>query len=242
MSDQPASASGARLSRITPARIAASLRWRASSAVESVISIHWILFTRANVTWSGEEDPSLQVTNCEGRPDLIIDTYQTLHRTIAGATIAARTRHGLECFRIVLEGRVAGVLWTLPRGCRYIDEIGLAVKMPPYGMWLRDGWIDNAYRGQRLFKRALHKIVQDHYPEVRTLWGDCFAGNRSSRNAQYSVGFEDMGIIRCVRIEPLLILRNGALPNPLECVGFKADRRLILQSPAFRRYNRSMMA
>ena len=223
-------------------RVAAALAWRLDSACHTIISTESMVILRATAWREPDDDPLLTVEDCSGSDDAITQIYEKLGRKITRAKILSRKRHGLAFFRIDLNGSLVGSIWLVHGGRRYIDEVGLEIVAPPSTVWLRDVWIDRACRGQRIFKRGLAKILATYFPDVHTLWSDTAEGNRKSRRGHNAAGFEEVGIIRCVRVNPFLIFRSAQLPNPLKAGEFQAERRLVLQSPAFCQFNRQMLA
>jgi hypothetical protein len=213
-----------------------------SSALHAVISMESMVILRATAWHSPDNEPLLQVEECSGSNDAISQIYERLGRKITQGKIGARKKHGLTFFRIDLNGSLVGSMWLVHGGCRYVDEVGLEIVAPPPTVWLRDVWIDRACRGQRIFKRSLAKILGTHFPDVDTLWSDTTEGNLSSRRGHMAAGFEEVGVIRCVRVNPLLIFRSTQLPSPLTAVDFLAERRMVFQLPAFHRFDRQMRA
>ena len=227
---------------LTPKRVAAALVWRLDCACHTVISTKSLVLLRATDWPAPDDDPLLKVEDCSGNDGAIGQVYEKLGRKITTEKIGSRKRHGLAFFRIDLNDLLVGSIWLVQGGRRYIDEVGLTVLAPPSTVWLRDVWIDRASRGQRVFRRGLAKILRTYYPDVRTLWSDTAESNRTSLRGHRAAGFEAVGVIRCVRVNPLFIFRSTQLPSPLKAVDFQAERQLILQSPAFHQFNRQMLA
>ena len=227
---------------LTPKGVAAALVWRLDCACHTVISTKSLVILRAPDWRALDDDPLLTVEDCSGNDEAIGKIYEKLGRKITAEKIGSRKRHGLTFFRIDLNGSVVGSIWLVNGGRRYMDEVGLTILAPPSTVWVRDAWVDGAYRGQRVFKRGLAKILGTYYPDVRTLWSDTADSNRISLRGHRAAGFEVIGFIRCVRVNPLFIFRSARLPSPLKAVDFQAERQLILQSPAFHQFNRQMLA
>jgi hypothetical protein len=227
---------------LTPKQVAAALAWRLDSLLHAVISTESMVLLRATVSRAPDDEPLLQVEECSGSDDAISHVYARLGRKISKEKIGRRKRHGLTFFRIDLNGSLVGSMWLVHGGRRYVDEVGLEIVAPPSTVWLRDVWTDSAFRGQRLFKRGLAKILGTYFPDVQTLWSDTTEGNFKSRRGHKAAGFEEVGVIRCLRVNPLLIFRSTQLPSPLTAVDFLAERRLVLQLPAFHHFDRQTRA
>ena len=227
---------------LSPRRVVEALAWRLDSAFHAVISTESMLILRATDWSEPDDEPQLQVEECSSSDNTIRQIYEKLGRKISREKIGRRRRHGLTFFRIDLNGSLVGSIWLVHGGHRYVDEVGLEIVAPPTTVWLRDIWIDPASRGQRIFKRGLAKILGTYFPDVRTLWSDTTEGNRTSRRGHRAAGFEEVGVIRCVRVNPILIYRSTQLPSPLTAVDFLAGRRLVLQLPAFHHFNRQRLA
>jgi len=221
-------------------RVTAALAWRLDAALQAVVSTESMIIMRATAWRTSEDEPLLQVEECSGSDNTISRIYEALGRRIAKEKLRSRKKHGLLFFTIHLDGLLVGSLWIVHGGRRYLDEVGLEIVAPSPSVWLRDVWIDRAYRGQRIFKRGLAKILGANFPDLRTLWSDTMEGNRASRRGHLAAGFEEVGVIRCVRINPLLIFRSTELPSPLGAVDYLAQQRLVLQLPAFHQFNRRM--
>jgi len=222
--------------------ITAALTWRLDTAFRAILSTESMVIMRATAWRAPEDEPLLKVEECSGSDDAISRTYEALGRKITQEKLRSRKKHGLTFFRINLDGSLVGSMWIVPGGRRYVDEVGLELVAPSPTVWLRDVWIDSAHRGQRIFRRALTKILGTHFPDVHTLWSDTTEGNRASRRGHLAAGFEEVGVIRCVRVNPLFIFRSTQLPSPLTAVDFLAERRLVLQLPAFHHFDRRRRA
>jgi hypothetical protein len=227
---------------LTPKRVAAALVWRLDCAYHAVISTKSLVILRATDWHAPDDDPLLKVEDCSSNDEAIGKIYEKLGRKITTEKIESRKRHGLSFFRIDLNGSLVGSIWLVHSGRRYIDEVGLTILTPPSTVWVRDAWVDGTCRGQRVFKRALAKILETYYPDVRTLWSDTAESNHTSLRGHKAAGFEAIGVIRCVRVNPFFIFRSTQVPGPLKAVDFQAERQLILQSPAFHQFNRNMLA
>ena len=213
-----------------------------NDALQAVISTESMVIMRATASRVPEDEPVLEVEESSDSDDAIIRIYRALGRKIAKKKLGSRKTHGLRFFRINLNGSLVGSMWIVHGSHRYVDEVGLEIIAPPPTVWLRDVWIDRAHRGQRIFSRGLARILSTHFPDVHTLWSDTTEGNRASRRGHLAAGFEEVGVIRCVRVNPLLIFRSTELPRPLTAVDFLAERRLVLQLPAFHHFDRKMRA
>jgi hypothetical protein len=223
-------------------RVVHGLQWRFEVLFQDAASVGVSVVLRAPWGDLETEDACLRIEDVSSDMARIEETYRQLGRRLPPARFEARKKHGLSFFRVELDSELVGSLWLLHGGHRYLDEVGLSVAVPPDDLWLRDIFIDERRRGQRLFARSLAKAIGTHYPRTRVVWSDTTASNAPSLRAHGSAGFRPVARIRWARLNPLVLIRWPALLSGFDADGFAVGRRLLLQLPGFRRFEREHLA
>lgn len=116
-------------------------------------------------------------------------TCQTLGHLPPPGCVERRFANGLRFGRLWLGERLAGSLWVVHDGHRYIEQLGWRMPVGARQFWLRDVFIAPALRGQRLFLQLLHGVAQGWVPGFESAWSDVDWHNAASMRAHLGAGF-----------------------------------------------------
>jgi len=164
-----------------------------------------------------------------------------LVRGLSPVAIANRLERGLHFCALSEEGRPLATTWIIPRGERFLEELGLGFALPEDGLWLRDVFVPPAERGRGRFASLLD-AVRRHWPERAVLWSDVRHGNARSLRAHRGYGFEVVGRFEAVHLFSRVLVRlrwSGGLPLASDWNG---ERRVALSGERYRLFARPRRA
>lgn len=154
-------------------------------------------------------------------------TYHALdHRHPAGRS-ERRFANGLRFGRLWLGQRIAGSLWVVHGGDRYIDEMNWRLPVGPHSFWLRDVFIAPALRGQRLFLQMLHLVASQWLEDFESAWSDVDWDNAESMRAHRAAGFVVRHRVRSLDLNGRLRWRSPLVPWPAAVDALEPARRLL---------------
>jgi len=158
-----------------------------------------------------------------------------LVRGLSPVAIANRLERGLHFCALSEEGRPLATTWIIPRGERFLEELGLGFALPEDGLWLRDVFVPPAERGRGRFASLLD-AVRRRWPDRPALWSDVRHGNARSLRAHRRYGFEAGGRYEAVHLFSRVLLRlrwSGTVPVASD---WSRGRRLCLTGEGYRRF------
>ena len=172
-----------------------------------------------------------------GQMGEVAQTYRALeHRHPAGRP-ERRFANGLRFGRLWLGERIAGSLWVVHDGHRYVDEMNWRLPVGPRQFWLRDVFIAPALRGQRLFLQMLHLVARQWLAEFECAWSDVDWDNAASMQAHRAAGFVVRHRVRAIDLDGRLRWRDPLVPWPAPIEALEPSRRLLwLRGERLRRH------
>ncbi len=161
------------------------------------------------------------------RLDAVLESYRLLgHRHPAGRP-ERRFANGLRFGRLWLGEQLAGSLWVVHGGHRYIDEMNWRLPLGQDQFWLRDIFIAPALRGRRLFLHMLHLVANEWLPSFESAWSDVDWDNDGSMRAHVAAGFEIRHRVRTLDIDGRLRWRDPLVPWPRPVLDVAPQRRWL---------------
>ena len=161
------------------------------------------------------------------QPAAVSDTYRTLEHKHPAGRIERRFANGLRFGRLWLHDRIAGSLWVVHEGHRYIDEMNWRLPIGAHQFWLRDVFIAPALRGQRLFLQMLHLVAREWLAEFESAWSDVDWDNAASLRAHQAAGFVVRHRVRALDLDGRLRWRDPLLPWTGEVRALEPAHRLL---------------
>jgi GNAT superfamily N-acetyltransferase len=156
-------------------------------------------------------------------------------RRTSEAVIQARFGHGLSFHILREEGRPVASTWIVPRGERFVEEIGLGLAVAEGTLWLRDVFVAPAERGRGLFALLLNGL-HNHRPATAALWSDLRRGNRPSLHAHLRYGFDPVARFEVVHLWSRCMIRLR-WPRGLPAISsFKGESRLLRTGEVYRAF------
>src|SRR5512134_300365 len=164
-----------------------------------------------------------------------------LVRGLSPVAIANRLERGLHFCALFEEARAVATTWVIPRGERFLEELGLGFALPDDGLWVRDVFVPPPERGRGRFASLLD-AVRRHWPERTALWSDVRHGNTRSLRAHRGYGFEVAGRYEAVHLFSRVLVRlRGSAGLPLAS-DWSGGRRVALTGERYRLFARARRA
>jgi len=172
--------------------------------------------------------PGLQLEELHaGQMGEVAETYRALdHRHPAGRP-ERRFANGLRFGRLWMGERIAGSLWVVHDGHRYIDELNWRLPVGARQFWLRDVFIAPPLRGQRLFLQMLHLVARQWLAEFECAWSDVDWDNAASMQAHRAAGFVVRHRVQSLDVNGQVRWRDPLDPWPAPVGALAPERRLL---------------
>jgi len=222
------------VSRFMASKLAALGR-RASRRFLSGWIAHWdLVILRKPLGAPPVPPPGYQLREQPVFDRAVVELHRQLGRDHDESQIRRRFDYGLRFFVLWQGERVAATIWVVPRGERFVDEIGLGFPVGDGDIWMRDIFVAPSARGQGVFSALLDHVLAGPCGGGRALWSAVGTPNRPSLRAHGKYGHVAVARYEVVHILGSVMLRlhwPGPLPNGSS---FAADRRLVLTGSRYR--------
>ena len=182
------------------------------------------------------------ITRYDSYKPAVVHDHRAVGNAHTEARIRSRFRNGLIFCALREEGVLVASMWLVHGASRFIDEIGYHFAVGEDELWLRDGFVASEARGRGLYASFLEHLLCEHFPNVRTVWGDVSRSNQSSLRAQARAGFHVVDRFSCLHLAKLLMIRHRAPQQIMPVSGFRYTRRVLLTGRAFQHYRSEHLA
>jgi GNAT superfamily N-acetyltransferase len=166
----------------------------------------------------------------------VLDLHSRLEREHEQERIRRRFDRGL-CFYVLWQGDLpVASTWVVPRGERFVDEIGLGFPVGSGDVWMRDIFVAPHSRRLGVFSALLDHVLAGPFSGHRALWSAVHNHNRPSLRSHQKYGYVPVARFGVFHLFRRVMLRVRWPTPPAGGSSFKADGRLILTGPPYRRF------
>lgn len=166
----------------------------------------------------------------------VLDVHRQLKREFQEEGIRRRFERGLWFYALWRQGLPLASAWVVPRGERFVDEIGLGFRVGEGDVWMRDIFVASESRGAGTFAALLDHILAGPFSGRRALWSAVYTDNRSSLRAHEKYGYRIAARYEVLHLFRRLLVRLRWPAPPPGGSSFRANHRLILTGPPYRRF------
>ena len=117
-----------------------------------------------------------------------------------------------------------------------MDEIGLGFPVGEGDVWMRDIFVAPQSRGTGAFAALLDHVLAGPFSGRRALWSAVYTDNRPSLRAHEKYGYRLAARYEVLHLFRRLLVRLRWPAPPPGGSSFRANRRLIVTGPQYRRF------
>jgi GNAT superfamily N-acetyltransferase len=166
----------------------------------------------------------------------VLEVHRQLKREFREEVIRRRFERGLWFYALWGQGLPLASTWVVPRGERFVDEIGLGFRVGEGDVWMRDIFVAAESRGAGAFAALLDHILAGPFSGRRALWSAVYTDNRSSLRAHAKYGYRLVARFEVIHLLRRLMVRLRWPTPPPGGSSFRANHRLILTGQPYRRF------
>ena len=161
--------------------------------------------------------------------------YRSFGRDLTSDRVQRRFDAGLRFFELRRDGKPLASTWAVAENERFVDELGIGIRVGSGMLWLRDIFVADSERGRGIFSVLLDE-VQRPFPEARSLWSALIRSSRASVLAHQRYGHEVVSRYELLHLFGRVMFR---LRWPRELpVGsaFRDGRRVLFTGESYRKF------
>ncbi|MCW5611021.1 MAG: hypothetical protein KIS83_10130 [Rubrivivax sp.] len=130
----------------------------------------------------------------------ILEAHERVGHRIPEQRLQRRLRNGLRFLRFDIDSRPVATTWVAgPRG-RYIDELNWLLPIGQGEWWVRDVFVDSAWRGKHLFAAIAEALSRLDSDSANRVWSDVDWVNPASMRAHETAGFRVAARVRALDV------------------------------------------
>ena len=166
----------------------------------------------------------------------VLDVHRLLGREFRDEVIHRRFDRGLWFYALRNGDAPLASAWVVPKGERFVDEIGLGFPVGAGDVWMRDIFVAPQSRGKGAFSALLDHVLAGPFSGHSALWSAVYTDNHPSLRAHEKYGYRLAARYEVLHLSRRLLLRLRWPAPPPGGSSFQADRRLIVTGQGYRRF------
>jgi GNAT superfamily N-acetyltransferase len=167
----------------------------------------------------------------------VLEIYRGFSRSFFNeAFLRRRFERGQVFYELLLGEQVQATTFLIPRGERFVDEIGLGFPVQEGAPWLRDIFVAPEARGQGRFATLLDAVLSRSRPVARALWSAVEGKNGTSLRAHLRYGFRPVQRFEVVHLGKAVLVRPRWPVAPAGGSQYRPEARALVTGRAYARF------
>jgi len=167
----------------------------------------------------------------------VLDVYRGFARTFFDEAFLRRRFASGQLFYELREGDlIRATTFLIPRGERFVDEIGLGFPVAEGAPWLRDIFVAPEARGAGRFGMLLDALLSRLGPKTRVLCSAVEQGNGTSLRAHLRYGFAPVQRFEVFHLGGAVLIRRRWPPPPQRGSAYRPQARALLTGDTYARF------